>query len=156
MPSQEIDSHAGVPAFPIAPAARAAPATYATIPFNIYIDIYIKFFSLNVRSLFFFAVDYGSHPYHWLLFDRIVQQLILQNESGEDVDGAPLEINVKEIVQLYVSIAFVSPERSQLTSLFSPQAGNGTGAARRAKQGRRAGKGELRSCQRADAQGAGA
>ena len=46
------------------------------------------------------TVDYGSHPYHWLMFDRIVQQLVLQGESSEDVDVAPLEINVKEIVQL--------------------------------------------------------
>ena len=37
------------------------------------------------------------------MFDRIVQQLVLQGESGEDVDGAPLEINVKEIVQLLVT-----------------------------------------------------
>ena len=34
------------------------------------------------------------------MFDRIVQQLVLQSESGEDVDAAPLEINVKEIIQL--------------------------------------------------------
>lgn len=48
----------------------------------------------------FFAVDYGCHPYHWLLFDRILQQLVLQTESGDDVDVTQLEINVKEIVQL--------------------------------------------------------
>lgn len=45
-------------------------------------------------------MDYGSHPYHWLMFDRIVQQLVLQSESGEDVDVSPLVINVKEIIQL--------------------------------------------------------
>lgn len=52
-----------------------------------------------------FLVDYGSHPQHWLLFDRIVQQIVLQSESTEtglirNPDVAPIEINVKEIVHL--------------------------------------------------------
>jgi len=50
-------------------------------------------------------VDYGSHPQHWLLFDRIVQQIVLQSESNEtgivrNPDVVPIEINVKEIVHL--------------------------------------------------------
>ena len=47
-----------------------------------------------------FSVDYGSHPQHWLLFDRIIQQIVLQNENGENPDVSPLNINVKEIVHL--------------------------------------------------------
>ncbi len=47
-----------------------------------------------------FAVDYGSQPQYWLLFDRVVQQLVLQSESQGDLDAvAPLEINVREILQ---------------------------------------------------------
>ncbi|VEN48316.1 unnamed protein product [Callosobruchus maculatus] len=47
-------------------------------------------------------LDYGSHPQHWLLFDRIVQQIVLQqNTTGiKDPDVAPLNIDVKEIVHL--------------------------------------------------------
>lgn len=51
-------------------------------------------------------LDYGSHPQHWLLFDRIVQQIVLQQSDLEsktgvkDPDVAPLNINVKEIVHL--------------------------------------------------------
>jgi len=50
-------------------------------------------------------VDYGSHPQHWLLFDRIVQQIVLQSENNEtglvrNPDMAPIEINVKKIVHL--------------------------------------------------------
>ncbi|ENN73936.1 hypothetical protein D910_03083 [Dendroctonus ponderosae] len=48
-------------------------------------------------------LDYGSHPQHWLLFDRIVQQIILQQsgDSGKsDPDVSPLNINVKEVVHL--------------------------------------------------------
>lgn len=52
-------------------------------------------------------LDYGSHPQHWLLFDRIVQQIVLQEtetENGKTTvrnpDVAPLNIDVKEIVHL--------------------------------------------------------
>lgn len=60
---------------------------------------------LGLIFFFFFLVDYGSHPQHWLLFDRIVQQIVLQSESNEtglirNPDVAPIEINVKEIVHL--------------------------------------------------------
>ena len=54
-------------------------------------------------------MDYGSYPQHWLLFDRLVQQVVLQTSqnsqnsdsiSSEDHDPiAPLSnLNVKEIV----------------------------------------------------------
>ncbi|XP_023719898.1 disheveled-associated activator of morphogenesis 1 [Cryptotermes secundus] len=45
-------------------------------------------------------LDYGSHPQHWMLFDRIVQQIILQSENGDNPDLSPLNINVKELVRL--------------------------------------------------------
>lgn len=52
-----------------------------------------------------FLVDYGTYPQYWLLIDRIVQQIILQTEGRDpktprNPDVAPVEINVKEIVQL--------------------------------------------------------
>ena len=55
-------------------------------------------------------VDYGSYPQHWLLFDRLVQQVVLQtsqssqsNSEGTEIEDndpiAPLSnLNVKEIV----------------------------------------------------------
>lgn len=45
-------------------------------------------------------LDYGSHPQHWILFDRIVQQIVLQTETGGNPDVAPINIKVKEIVKL--------------------------------------------------------
>lgn len=48
-------------------------------------------------------MDYGSHPQHWLLFDRIVQQIILQSSEESLVknpDVCPININVKELVHL--------------------------------------------------------
>ena len=53
-------------------------------------------------------MDYGSYPQHWLLFDRIVQQIVLQTGGGHGLEAtipedndpiAPLvNLNVKEIV----------------------------------------------------------
>lgn len=47
----------------------------------------------------FFSVDYGAHPQHWLLFDRLVQQIVLQSVSQEDHDLTVMDINVQDIVQ---------------------------------------------------------
>ena len=54
-------------------------------------------------------MDYGSYPQHWLLFDRLVQQIVLQtSQANQNTDAivsedndpiAPLSnLNVKEIV----------------------------------------------------------
>ena len=53
-------------------------------------------------------MDYGSYPQHWLLFDRLVQQIVLQTGLSQHADAivsedndpiAPLSnLNVKEIV----------------------------------------------------------
>lgn len=38
---------------------------------------------------------------YWLLLDRIVQQMVLQNDKGQDPDAAPLEnFNVKNVVRM--------------------------------------------------------
>ncbi|XP_014239797.1 disheveled-associated activator of morphogenesis 1 isoform X2 [Cimex lectularius] len=47
-------------------------------------------------------LDYGSQPQHWLLFDRIVQQIVTQTDNGTNHDVSIVDINVKEIVQLLV------------------------------------------------------
>ena len=46
-----------------------------------------------------FSVDYGAHPQHWLLFDRLVQQIVLQSVSQEDHVLTVMDINVQDIVQ---------------------------------------------------------
>merc|ERR1719397_1029521 len=46
-------------------------------------------------------VDYGAAPQHWLLVDRLVQQVSLQSETGEDPDLAPApDLRVRELVGL--------------------------------------------------------
>lgn len=41
----------------------------------------------------------GGSAEHWILFDRIVQQIVVQGENGENYDLAPIEINVKKILK---------------------------------------------------------
>ncbi|CAH1159429.1 unnamed protein product [Phaedon cochleariae] len=52
-------------------------------------------------------LDYGAHPQHWLLFDRIVQQIVLQQKDEDDTharvknpDVSPLSIDVQQLVHL--------------------------------------------------------
>ncbi|XP_058847651.1 disheveled-associated activator of morphogenesis 1-like isoform X1 [Acipenser ruthenus] len=46
----------------------------------------------------------GNTMQYWLLLDRIVQQIVLQNDKGHDPDVAPLEnFNVKNVVRMLVN-----------------------------------------------------
>ncbi|GAA6066450.1 disheveled-associated activator of morphogenesis 1b isoform X1, partial [Tachysurus ichikawai] len=46
----------------------------------------------------------GNMVQYWLLLDRIVQQMVLQNDKGHDPDVAPLEnFNVKNVVRMLVN-----------------------------------------------------
>lgn len=38
-------------------------------------------------------------PLHWLLFDRIVQQIVIQGQNGENPDISVIDINVKNILK---------------------------------------------------------
>ena len=57
------------------------------------------FLSLLHHSLLL-PLDYGASPQHWLLFDRIVQQIVLQSEMQENPDVEAIAINVKEIIEM--------------------------------------------------------
>ncbi|CAN7941980.1 unnamed protein product, partial [Ixodes hexagonus] len=41
----------------------------------------------------------GGSPQHWILFDRIVQQIVVQGEKGENHDIAVIDINVSKILK---------------------------------------------------------
>ncbi|KAM9779113.1 disheveled-associated activator of morphogenesis 1b isoform 4-T4 [Syngnathus typhle] len=46
----------------------------------------------------------GNTVQYWLLLDRIVQQMVLQNDKGHDPDVTPLEnFNVKNVVRMLVN-----------------------------------------------------
>lgn len=43
----------------------------------------------------------GNTVHYWLLLDRIVQQIVIQNDKGLDPDISPLEnFNVKNVVRM--------------------------------------------------------
>lgn len=43
----------------------------------------------------------GGHFQQWQLLDRILQQIVLQDERGDDPDIAPLDnFNVKNIIKM--------------------------------------------------------
>ncbi|KAM5129276.1 disheveled-associated activator of morphogenesis 1 isoform 1-T3 [Mantella aurantiaca] len=46
----------------------------------------------------------GNTVHYWLLLDRIVQQIVIQNDKGQDPDTSPLEnFNVKNVVRMLVN-----------------------------------------------------
>ncbi|UYV74721.1 DAAM2 [Cordylochernes scorpioides] len=59
---------------------------------------------IHVRKINWLNADLyqveSSSPQHWLLLDRLVQQVVLQGELGEDPDCTPIAINVRDVVQL--------------------------------------------------------
>uniref|UniRef100_A0A674MB03 Dishevelled associated activator of morphogenesis 1b n=1 Tax=Takifugu rubripes TaxID=31033 RepID=A0A674MB03_TAKRU len=60
----------------------------------------------SFRSITSLLVPYppsGAVLHYWLLLDRIIQQLVLQTDRGENPDVAPLEdFNVKNIISMLV------------------------------------------------------
>uniref|UniRef100_A0A4X2LQ34 Dishevelled associated activator of morphogenesis 2 n=1 Tax=Vombatus ursinus TaxID=29139 RepID=A0A4X2LQ34_VOMUR len=56
----------------------------------------------------------GGSIHHWQLLDRILQQIVLQDERGVDPDLAPLEnFNVKNIIKMLVNENEVNQWRDQ-------------------------------------------
>ncbi|KAM5165283.1 disheveled-associated activator of morphogenesis 2 [Mantella aurantiaca] len=56
----------------------------------------------------------GSNLQHWQLLDRILQQIVLQDETGEDPDVSALEnFNVKNIIKMLVNENEVKQWREQ-------------------------------------------
>ena len=43
----------------------------------------------------------------WQLIDRVIQQVVLQQDDGGDPDVAPLEINVNFIIDSYVALPMI-------------------------------------------------
>ncbi|XP_032964645.1 disheveled-associated activator of morphogenesis 1 isoform X1 [Rhinolophus ferrumequinum] len=46
----------------------------------------------------------GNTVQYWLLLDRIIQQIVIQNDKGQDPDSTPLEnFNIKNVVRMLVN-----------------------------------------------------
>ncbi|XP_062858302.1 disheveled-associated activator of morphogenesis 1b isoform X2 [Trichomycterus rosablanca] len=67
-------------------------------------DAYPHFMSILHHCLLMPYKRSGNTVQYWLLLDRIVQQMVLQNDKGHDPDVTPLEnFNVKNVVRMLVN-----------------------------------------------------
>ncbi|XP_060773714.1 disheveled-associated activator of morphogenesis 1b isoform X3 [Neoarius graeffei] len=67
-------------------------------------DAYPHFMSILHHCLLMPCKRSGNTVQYWLLLDRIVQQMVLQNDKGHDPDVTPLEnFNVKNVVRMLVN-----------------------------------------------------
>ncbi|XP_066532057.1 disheveled-associated activator of morphogenesis 1 [Hoplias malabaricus] len=67
-------------------------------------DAFPHFISILQHCLHMPYKRSGNTVQYWLLLDRIVQQIVLQNDKGHDPDVAPLEnFNVKNVVRMLVN-----------------------------------------------------
>jgi len=53
-----------------------------------------------LEHLLLLPPDWGSTPRHFILADRVIQQIVLQTENGENPDIEVIDINVREIIDL--------------------------------------------------------
>uniref|UniRef100_A0A8C5DF81 Disheveled-associated activator of morphogenesis 1 n=1 Tax=Gouania willdenowi TaxID=441366 RepID=A0A8C5DF81_GOUWI len=68
-------------------------------------DAYPHFMSVLHHCLLMPHKRSGNTVQYWLLLDRIVQQMVLQNDKGHDPDVAPLEnFNVKNVVRMQAAV----------------------------------------------------
>uniref|UniRef100_A0A674IRI4 Dishevelled associated activator of morphosis 2 n=1 Tax=Terrapene triunguis TaxID=2587831 RepID=A0A674IRI4_9SAUR len=77
------------------------------------LNIYVN---SNPCTLVFLPADKrnGGHFQQWQLLDRILQQIVLQDEKGDDPDIAPLDnFNVKNIIKMLVNENEVKQWRDQ-------------------------------------------
>uniref|UniRef100_A0A671M1I5 Disheveled-associated activator of morphogenesis 1-like n=1 Tax=Sinocyclocheilus anshuiensis TaxID=1608454 RepID=A0A671M1I5_9TELE len=66
-------------------------------------DAYPHFMSILHHCLLMPHKRSGNTVQYWLLLDRIVQQMVLQNDKGHDPDVTPLEnFNVKNVVRMKI------------------------------------------------------
>ncbi|MBN3302876.1 DAAM1 protein, partial [Amia calva] len=67
-------------------------------------EAYPHFISILHHCLLMPYKRSGNTVQYWLLLDRIVQQIVLQNDKGHDPDVTPLEnFNVKNVVRMLVN-----------------------------------------------------
>ncbi|XP_061377026.1 disheveled-associated activator of morphogenesis 1 isoform X2 [Danaus plexippus] len=94
-----------------------------------------------LQHLLLLPLEYNPHSQHWLLLDRVVQQIVLQapGRDGSDSkvynpDVAPLEINVGEIVQLLAKEEELVAARNKADNLERENVDLATELAKKEKQ----------------------
>ncbi|XP_070577470.1 disheveled-associated activator of morphogenesis 2-like isoform X2 [Ptychodera flava] len=54
---------------------------------------------LSLLQHFILLPRSAKNAHHWMLIDRLVQEVVLQYENGENPDVAPVELNVKQLME---------------------------------------------------------
>ena len=77
---------------------------------QIYSFVQCSLFFMNIvmsshKSNFHFVDEHVVARRAWQLIDRVVQQIVLQQEDGGDPDVAPLDINVNYILDTWVAMS---------------------------------------------------
>uniref|UniRef100_A0A8C2DJV9 Dishevelled associated activator of morphogenesis 1b n=1 Tax=Cyprinus carpio TaxID=7962 RepID=A0A8C2DJV9_CYPCA len=85
-------------------------------------DAYPHFMSILHHCLLMPHKRSGNTVQYWLLLDRIVQQMVLQNDKGHDPDVTPLEnFNVKNVVRMLVNENEVKQWKEQAEKMRKDQ-----------------------------------
>ncbi|KFU93138.1 Disheveled-associated activator of morphogenesis 1, partial [Chaetura pelagica] len=67
----------------------------------------------------------GNTVQYWLLLDRIVQQIVIQSDKGQDPDATPLEnFNIKNVVRMLVNENEVKQWKEQAEKMRKGEGGN--------------------------------
>uniref|UniRef100_A0A8C6UN61 Dishevelled associated activator of morphogenesis 1b n=1 Tax=Neogobius melanostomus TaxID=47308 RepID=A0A8C6UN61_9GOBI len=83
---------------------KSASGMFETIKKKLsHTELYPHFLSVLQHCLMMPFKQGSTSRQHWVLLDRIIQQIVLQTEKGENLDVAPLEdFNVKNIIRMLV------------------------------------------------------
>uniref|UniRef100_A0A672MXD9 Disheveled-associated activator of morphogenesis 1-like n=1 Tax=Sinocyclocheilus grahami TaxID=75366 RepID=A0A672MXD9_SINGR len=85
-------------------------------------DAYPHYMSILHHCLLMPHKRSGNTVQYWLLLDRIVQQMVLQNDKGHDPDVTPLEnFNVKNVVRMLVNENEVKQWKEQAEKMHKGQ-----------------------------------
>ena len=57
--------------------------------------------------------DKGSSIQHWSLVDRLVQQIVLQYEDGNDPDVSPFDINFKDVIEKVINQDIIRQRKAE-------------------------------------------
>ena len=61
----------------------------------------------------FYQTDKGCSIHHWSLVDRLVQQIVLQYEDGNDPDIAPFDINFKDVIEKVINQDVIRQQKAE-------------------------------------------
>ncbi|XP_033627893.1 disheveled-associated activator of morphogenesis 1-A-like isoform X2 [Asterias rubens] len=68
---------------------------------------------LSLLQHFLLLPNKGCSIHHWSLVDRLVQQIVLQYEDGNDPDIAPFDINFKDVIEKVINQDVIRQQKAE-------------------------------------------